>query len=126
MSGPTSGVAWSPAAGEGFGDIRAVIGAHSEDQQVGRVVGDIVPAFFGRIDVRGKATQTVYVFNQGPEAVLVTLRWYINEIDYIQQYNVASGVTDIRDFARAAHHLAVEVEAVSDTTTVDAGAVATA
>jgi len=113
----------SVAVGEGWADLRAVVGAYSCGQ-VDDV--DLVEALTTLLvlDVRGKPDTTVYVRNTGAEPASILLSWWITDISYSETVVVGSGLTVITPLRRVAHRLSVGGSSV-DGTKVDVAACAT-
>lgn len=117
-------VSWA----QGEATPRGAIGGHTSDAQIPVKTLDADFVTIAQLDVRGLPRVTVYVENTGvANAASVQLLWYTVDFpwhDVAEDYNVAAGITDIRDFNRAAHKVLVQAKA-ADGTTVRVAIVAT-
>ena len=103
----------------GEASARAAIGCNNKTLDITDSEVDDSDSQYLFLDVRGMTLLSVYVENTGANAATIGLWWYVSESpwrDAAEDYAVAGGVTDIREFNRSADYVGLWASSALGTT----------
>jgi len=110
-----SPVVWA----HGESSARGAIGANNKVLDVTDQDVDDSNSRYLFLDVRGMTLTSVYVENTGANQATISLYWYVSDYpfrDGAEDYVVAGGATDIREFPRSADYVALWASSALGTT----------